>query len=73
MRVSEIWRFPVKSMQGERLERAEIGPVGIEGDRAWALFDVGTGAHLTARREPELLFASARLAGSSVDDGVVSY
>jgi uncharacterized protein YcbX len=56
-----MWRFPVKSMQGERLERAALGPVGIDGDRAWALEDVDTGHHLTARRVPELLFAAARL------------
>ncbi len=70
MQVGEIWRFPVKSMQGERLTEAEIGPAGIEGDQAWALLDVESGKHLTARRSPELLFASARLAGPSADDGV---
>jgi len=31
--VKELWRFPVKSMAGERLERATIGPLGIAGDR----------------------------------------
>src|SRR5271168_1639353 len=33
MYVKELWRFPVKSMAGERLERAAIGPLGIAGDR----------------------------------------
>src|SRR5687768_5712690 len=61
MRVVEFWRYPVKSLQGERLEVAEFGPEGIAGDRQWALFDVGTGFGLTARRVPELLFAAARL------------
>jgi uncharacterized protein len=70
MQVSEIWRFPVKSMQGERVREAVLGPNGIEGDRAWALFDVETGAHLTARRSPDLLLASARLTGADPDDGV---
>ncbi len=70
MRLLEIWRYPVKSMQGERLAQATIGRAGIDGDRGWALFDVESGAHLTARRVPELLFASARLAGDSLDDGV---
>lgn len=70
MQVQEIWRFPVKSMQGERLTEANIGSAGIEGDRGWALLDVESGKHLTARRMPELLFASARLAGPSVADGV---
>ncbi len=61
MRVLEVWRYPVKSLQGERVESVEIGPQGLEGDRAHALFDVETGFGLTARRQPQLLFASARL------------
>ncbi len=61
MRVLELWRFPVKSLQGERLESAELGPGGIAGDRQWALFDVATGFGLTARREPGLLFATGRV------------
>lgn len=60
MRVSELWRFPVKSMQGERVEAEEIGPNGLAGDRRWAIFDLDTGFGLTARRSPELLMASAR-------------
>ena len=59
--VLEVWRFPVKSLLGERLERAELGPEGVAGDRGWALFDVTTGFGLTARRVPELLFAAGRL------------
>jgi MOSC domain-containing protein len=58
--VREIWRFPVKSLQGERLDTASLGPEGIVGDRGWALFDLDTGFGLTARRVPELLFAAAR-------------
>src|SRR5947209_2406793 len=61
MRVAELWRFPVKSLQGERLESATVTPDGIEADRRYALFDVETGFGLTARRVPELLLASARL------------
>lgn len=60
MRVVEIWRYPVKSLQGEHVESADVTPQGLAGDRAYALFDVATGLGLTARRVPELLFASAR-------------
>lgn len=63
----ELWRYPVKSMQGEPLDLAEIGPKGIVGDRHWALLDVATGRALTARREPALLHASARLAAAGVE------
>jgi uncharacterized protein len=61
MRVVELWRYPVKSLQGEQLTEAGIGPEGIEGDRQWALFDLDTGYGLTARRVPDLLFLSGRL------------
>jgi uncharacterized protein len=61
MRVAELWRYPVKSLQGERLESADVSPDGLEGDRRFAIYDVETGFGLTARRVPELLFASARL------------
>jgi uncharacterized protein YcbX len=61
VRVLELWRYPVKSLQGERLDAAEAGPQGLAGDRRWALFDLGTGFGLTARRVPELLFAAARV------------
>ena len=33
MRVIQMWRYPVKSLAGERLEAAEIGRDGIPGDR----------------------------------------
>ncbi len=62
MRVLELWRYPVKSLQGERLTEAWVGPLGIPRDRGWALFDRDTGMGLTARRVPELLFGSARVA-----------
>ncbi|MGR6966727.1 MOSC domain-containing protein [Geodermatophilus sp. URMC 61] len=61
MRVAELWRYPVKSLQGERLTATEVGPEGLAGDRQWALFDVPTGFGLTARRVPDLLFLTGRL------------
>jgi hypothetical protein len=61
LRVAELWRYPVKSLLGERLAAAEAGPEGLDGDRRWALFDRATGFGLTGRRVPDLLFAAARL------------
>jgi len=66
MRVLELWRYPVKSLGGERVERAQIGDAGIVGDRAWGIQHVESGNVLTARRAPELLFASARVDGEEV-------
>jgi len=61
MRVLALWRYPVKSMQGESLTNADVGELGIDGDRQWAVIDGATGNALTARRVPALLMASARL------------
>ncbi len=61
MRVEQLWRYPVKSLQGEQVESAEVGPQGLDGDRRWAIFDVESGFGLTARRAPQLLFAAARI------------
>ncbi len=65
--VAELWRYPVKSLQGERLDSVLIDGGGLEGDRRFAIFDVATGFGLTARRFPALLFAAARL----LDDDAV--
>jgi uncharacterized protein YcbX len=61
LRVAELWRFPVKSLLGERLHSADLAAEGLSGDRSWALFDLDTGFGLTARRVPSLLFATGRL------------
>jgi len=60
VRVLELWRYPVKSLQGELLPSATVGTQGIEGDRRYAIFDAATGFGLTGRRVPELLFGSSR-------------
>jgi len=61
VKILELWRYPIKSMQGEQLESIDVGEAGLSGDRSWALRDLGTGLTLTARRCPELLFASGLL------------
>lgn len=66
MKVVELWRYPVKSVGGESLRSAPVSEYGIDGDRGWGVFDVQTGMVLTARRTPELLFASARVVGGEV-------
>jgi uncharacterized protein YcbX len=58
-RVAELWRYPVKSMQGERLSVATVDAAGITGDRQWAVIDLDSGLALTAKREPRLLDSSA--------------
>lgn len=58
--VQELWRFPVKSMEGERVERVAVGLHGVEGDRLWAVRDVRGGAITGAKQVPALLRCRAR-------------
>ncbi len=41
--VGALWRYPVKSMMGERVETVVVTERGILGDRAYALVDQSTG------------------------------
>jgi uncharacterized protein len=61
VQIAELWRYPVKSLQGERLEAVAVTTDGLEGDRQFAIYDVESGLGLTGRLVPELLFASARM------------
>lgn len=60
MWVSEIWRYPVKSLGGEPLTEAHIGPDGIPGDRVVHVEDQG-GRVVTSRSRPRLLLHHATL------------
>lgn len=60
MQITQIWRFPVKSLQGEQVDSVRVSSRGLDGDRSFAIFDLSTGFGLTARRVPELLLAAAR-------------
>lgn len=42
--VVSLWRYPVSSMGGERLDALTIGRQGVAGDRLYGIVDVGTGA-----------------------------
>jgi uncharacterized protein YcbX len=70
MWIVEIWRYPVKSLRGERLDRATLGPGGIEGDRQ-VLVRLPNGAVATARRYPRLLALSGTTGpgGEALVDG----
>lgn len=59
-RVVSLWRYPVKSLVGERISRARIlHAVGIPGDRGYALRD-GIGEIRGAKQIPSLLQCGAR-------------
>ena len=54
MHVAELWRYPVKSLAGERLERVEMRADGLVGDRLVQVYDA-RGRVVTARTRPALL------------------
>ena len=54
MYIKELWRYPVKSMAGERLTQVRMGELGFEGDRK-VLVRGGNGRLLTSRTHHQLL------------------
>jgi len=54
MHIQELWRYPVKSMAGERLDVAEIRKDGIVGDRVVQVVN-DAGRVVTSRTKPVLL------------------
>lgn len=58
--VSQLWRYPVKSMAGERLESAAFSWRGIPGDRGWAVYDESRNGITGAKRLPLLRTCRAR-------------
>lgn len=67
--VTACWRYPVKSLQGLSVDRLEIGPSSIEGDRAHGIVDVATGKVLSAKRTKQLLDGIADDSTITLPDG----
>lgn len=59
LRLSALYRFPMKSAIGERLQRAELDGIGLAGDRRWMLVDASNGRFLTQRALPQMSQLSA--------------
>jgi len=70
MFVQELWRYPVKSMRGERLGVAEVGVDGIHGDRLVHVRE-SSGRVVTSRYRPGLLGLNGTLGpeGEPLVDG----
>jgi uncharacterized protein len=64
MSVTELWRYPVKSLRGERLQTADIDENGVAGDRLVHVRQQ-SGRVVTSRFRPRLL----GLQGSLGHDG----
>jgi uncharacterized protein YcbX len=57
--IAELWRFPVKSMLGERLQSVAANANGLIGDRAWGLRDLRTGNIVSAKKWARMFEFSA--------------
>lgn len=64
--VAQLWRYPVKSFQGEQVDTLDVAPGGSPGDRILAVVDPAAQKVLSAKRYADLLMASARLDGERV-------
>jgi uncharacterized protein len=74
--IEAIFRYPVKSMGGERLDTARMGWHGIEGDRRLAfrrIEDRGGFPWLSAGKLPDLLRYSPVRRGGEVDGDIPSH
>jgi uncharacterized protein len=73
--VAALWRYPVKSMRGERCDDVRIGERGIAGDRRYALVDTITGKVASAKNPrlwPNLLSFGARYLEPPGTNGVTA-
>ncbi len=53
--IAELWRYPVKSLRGERLREMTVTADGVLGDRAFALRELQYGAIMSAKMWPWML------------------
>ncbi len=68
MRISQLWRYPVKSMVGATTDSVVLDELGIVGDRTWAVRDLERGGIRGAKKIGGLM----RLTASDVEDGHVA-
>ena len=70
MKVAAIWRYPVKSMAGERVDAISIDSTGLAGDRVVQVYN-RSGRLVTARKYPRLLRLKATIGsdGEPLVDG----
>ncbi len=62
LRLTDIWRYPVKSCRGQRLPEALVEPWGLAGDRRWMVVD-GDGRFVTGRQHQRLVLVTPALDG----------
>lgn len=68
--INELWRYPFKSMGGQRLESCMVTSKGVVGDRGWAVRDSETGKLGSGKRMPALLMCNARYLSEPTEGAV---
>jgi len=63
LRLTDIWRYPVKSCHGERLTEARVEPWGLAGDRRWMVVN-DAGVPVTGREYPRMVLITPQLHGA---------
>ena len=58
--IQQIWRYPVKSMAGEKLSDCTVGALGLPGDRGWAVKDEEKSEIKTGTRIPLLMQCASK-------------
>ena len=58
--IKQIWRFPVKSMQGDTIDHCTVSKQGVLGDRCWAMRDEGRKEVQWGKKYPQLMLCMAR-------------
>lgn len=60
MHLSSLYRFPLKSGAGEKIEEASSDVLGLVGDRRWMVVDADSGKFLSQRVLPQMAVLQAR-------------
>jgi len=68
--VEEIWRYPVKSMVGEKLTASEVTLQGLVGDRLWAVREEQHGTIVGGKKIPALMMCRARFLAEPLAEAV---
>ena len=60
--VSQLFRYPVKSMGGERISQTEVLEKGFYKDRTWAIYDLERGEITGGKKVGKLMMLNAKYA-----------
>jgi uncharacterized protein YcbX len=67
--ISKLFRFPVKSMMGERCDSLQISSSGTVGDRVWAVRDEKRGGIRGGKKIPSLMTLGSRFIDAASAEG----